>query len=296
MKNIKKITGTISLLLFICVYILQFFFKFTQKESYIIHIIAAVFLGGFLFCFIPNVKQKSYKSTENRKLTIRTIVSIFIILILIPLTLFMGIFILKDRKYYFISLLIILEIMIPFFLTFEDKKPKATEIVLISMLCAIATAGRGAFFMLPQFKPLLAIVIIAGVCFGGESGFLVGAVSGFLSNFFFGQGSWTPWQMFCYGLVGLIAGLLFEKGILKRTKISLCSYGALSTVIIFGGIINIQSFLAWTPQPTWELFISTLLAGLPFDLIHATATVYFLYFLAEPMIEKIERIKLKYGI
>jgi len=296
MKNIKKITGTISLLLFICVYILQFFFKFTQKESYIIHIIAAVLLGGFLFCFIPNVKQKSYKSTENRKLTIRTIVSIFIILILIPLTLFMGIFILKDRKYYFISLLIILEIMIPFFLTFEDKKPKATEIVLISMLCAIATAGRGAFFMLPQFKPLLAIVIIAGVCFGGESGFLVGAVSGFLSNFFFGQGSWTPWQMFCYGLVGLIAGLLFEKGILKRTKISLCSYGALSTVIIFGGIINIQSFLAWTPQPTWELFISTLLAGLPFDLIHATATVYFLYFLAEPMIEKIERIKLKYGI
>lgn len=295
MKNIKKITGTISLLLFICVYILQFFFKFTQKESYIIHIIAAVFLG-FLFCFIPNVKQKSYKSTENRKLTIRTIVSLFIVLILIPATLLIGIFLFKDRKYYFISLLIILEIMIPFFLTFEDKKPKATEIVLISMLCAIATAGRGAFFMLPQFKPLLAIVIIAGVCFGGESGFLVGAVSGFLSNFFFGQGSWTPWQMFCYGLVGLIAGLLFEKGILKRTKISLCSYGALSTVIIFGGIINIQSFLAWTPQPTWELFISNLLAGLPFDLIHATATVYFLYFLAEPMIEKIERIKLKYGI
>ena len=69
---------------------------------------------------------------------------------------------------------------------------------------------------MPQFKPVVALVIIAGVCFGGETGFLVGAVTGFVSNFFFGQGPWTPWQMFALGIVGFIGGILFKKGFLRK--------------------------------------------------------------------------------
>ena len=100
------------------------------------------------------------------------------------------------RLHYAISLLIIICAMIPFFMVFEKRKPQARELIIIATLSAIAVAGRAAFFMLPNFKPVCAIVIIAGVCFGAESGFLVGAVSGFVSNCFFGQGSHTPWQMF----------------------------------------------------------------------------------------------------
>lgn len=70
--------------------------------------------------------------------------------------------------------------MIPFFMVFEKRKPQARELIIIATLSAIAVAGRAAFFMLPNFKPVCAIVIIAGVCFGAESGFLVGAVSGFV--------------------------------------------------------------------------------------------------------------------
>lgn len=97
------------------------------------------------------------------------------------------------------------------FLVFEGRHPKARELVIISVLCAIAVAGRLAFTMLPQFKPVVAIVIISGVAFGGESGFLVGAVSMLVSNLMFGQGPWTPWQMFAAGIIGFIGGILFKK-------------------------------------------------------------------------------------
>ena len=141
------------------------------------------------------------------------------------MTIYIGIYYLGDRKYYFISMLIILETMLPFAMVFEGRKPQARELIIISVLCAIGVAGRAAFFMLPQFKPVVAIVIIAGVTFGGEAGFLVGAVTGFVSNMFFGQGPWTPWQMFAFGIIGFLAGVLFRKGFLRRSTIALCIFG-----------------------------------------------------------------------
>ncbi|MEG1887429.1 MAG: ECF transporter S component, partial [Oscillospiraceae bacterium] len=175
---------------------------------------------------------------NNKKLNKRTILASVMILILIPATIAFGIIFFNDRKYYIISILIIIYTMIPFFMVFESRKPQARELVIISVICAIAIASRVAFFMLPQFKPVIAIVIIAGVAFGAESGFLVGAITGFVSNFFFGQGPWTPWQMFAFGIIGFLAGVLFKKGILTKKKIPLCIFGGLSTLLIFGGIMN----------------------------------------------------------
>ncbi len=181
-------------------------------------------------------------------------------------------------------------------MVFEQRKPKAREIVLISVLCAIAAAGRAAFFMLPQFKPVTAIVIIAGVCLGGETGFLVGAVTGFVSNFFFGQGPWTPWQMFSFGIIGFAAGVLFRKGILRKNRVSLCIFGAASAFFIYGGIMNAASVIIWQTNPTIEMFLSAYLMGIPFDLIHSVSTAFFLWFISESMIYKLERIKVKYGL
>jgi len=233
---------------------------------------------------------------SDRKLTKRTLVATFLILLLIPLTIYVGIFFLGDRKYYFISLLIILETMIPFCMVFESRKPKARELIVISVLCAIAVAGRAAFFMLPQFKPVVALVIIAGVCFGGETGFLVGGVTGFVSNFFFGQGPWTPWQMFAFGIIGFIAGILFKKGFLRKTKASLCIFGFLATFIIYGGIMNPASVIMWQSKINWDMIKSAYIMGIPFDLIHALGAAFFLWFISEPMIDKLERIKIKYGL
>lgn len=230
------------------------------------------------------------------KVNKRTIVASFFILIIIPITIFIGVFYLNDRKYYFISLLIVIYTMIPFFMVFEERKPKARELIIIAVLTAIAVAGRGAFYMLPQFKPVVAIVIISGVCFGGESGFLVGALSGFVSNFFFGQGPWTPWQMFCFGIIGFLAGVLFETGILKKNRIQLCIFGGVTTFFIYGGIINIAALLMFNSKITVKSLISTYMSGIPFDLVHAAATIFFLFVISKPMIEKLDRIKIKYGL
>lgn len=231
-----------------------------------------------------------------RRLSKRTKLSIFLILVLIPCTILFGVFVLEDRKYYFISLLIILYTMLPFFMVFEGRHPKAREVVLLAVMVAIGVAGRGAFFMVPQFKPVVAIVIITGVCLGAESGFLVGALTGFVSNFFFGQGPWTVWQMFCFGIIGFIAGILFEKGLLKKKKIPLCVYGGLATFFIYGGIINIGSVLMATGTLTVKTLMAYYISAIGFDLIHAIATVIFLIILSNSMIEKLERVKIKYGL
>lgn len=230
------------------------------------------------------------------KINKRTLMASFFILIVIPITIFIGVFYLNDRKYYFISLLIVIYTMIPFFMVFEERKPKARELIIIAVLTAIAVAGRGAFYMLPQFKPVVAIVIISGVCFGGESGFLVGALSGFVSNFFFGQGPWTPWQMFCFGIIGFLAGVLFETGFLKKNRLQLCIFGGITTFFIYGGIINIAALLMFNSKITVKALMSTYMSGIPFDLVHAVATIFFLFIISKPMIEKLDRIKIKYGL
>ena len=242
------------------------------------------------------IEFKNEDKTIKNKLSERTIFATVLILIVIPITIAFGVFVLNDRKYYFISMLIILYTMIPFFMIFEKKKPQARELIIISVLAAIAIAGRGAFFMLPQFKPVVAIVIIAGVCFGAESGFLVGSITGFVSNFFFGQGPWTPWQMFSFGIIGFLAGILFKKGMLKKTRLPLCIFGGISTFIIYGVIMNTASLLMFSTKITFNALMTFYKSGIPFDAIHAIATVFFLFILSEPMIEKLDRIKAKYGL
>jgi energy-coupling factor transport system ATP-binding protein len=236
------------------------------------------------------------RAPVKRKLSKRTVAAAAMILLAIPLTIYSGSYFFGDRKYYFISLLIILETMLPFVLVFESRKPQARELVVVAVLVAIAVAGRAAFFVLPQFKPVVALVIIAGVAFGGETGFLVGALTGFVSNFFFGQGPWTPWQMFAFGVTGFLAGILFRKGLLRRGRIPLALFGGLAAVAIYGGIMNPAHVLIFQSQPTREMFLLAYLQGLPFDLVHAAATAAFMLMISQPMLEKLERIKVKYGL
>jgi len=226
----------------------------------------------------------------------RTIMATILVLLTIPLTIYIGILFLDDRRFLFISILIIFQTMLPFALVFEGRKPQAREIVVIAVLIAIAVAGRGAFFMLPQFKPIIALIIIAGVSFGAESGFLVGAMSMFVSNMFFGQGPWTPWQMFAAGIIGFLAGILFRKGLISRSPIPLAIFGGMSAFFIYGGIMSPASVIMWQPSPTREMFIIAISYGIPFNLVLAAATVFFIIIFARPMLEKLDRIKVKYGL
>ena len=215
-------------------------------------------------------------------------------LALVPPTLIFGGIFLEDRKYYFVSLAVLAETMLAFFAFFEWKKPKAREIAVAASLCALGIAGRAAFFMLPQFKPVAAVVIAAGVSLGGGTGFLVGSVTMLASNMIFSQGPWTPWQMFAMGLVGFIAGLL--SGWLRGGKGRLCAFGAVSVLVVYGGIMNLSSALIWSAEPNAGTILSFFVTGFPLDCVHAAATALFLWFGAAPLVERLDRLRVKYGL
>lgn len=223
--------------------------------------------------------------------------AVVMILLLIPLTLFVGVVYIDHKQYYLTAIAVLIECMIPFFMIFEKRRPKARELVIIAVLCAVAVSGRAAFFMLPEFKPILALTIIAGVAFGGETGFLVGAVTMLVSNILFSQGPWTPWQMFAMGIIGFLAGILYRKGWLRRTRISLCIFGAICAIVVYGGIMNPTSVLIWGSESlNLNIIFGYYLTGFPMDCVHAAATAIFLWFISEPMLEKLDRIKVKYGL
>ena len=292
------ILGIVFVILFVLTQCL-FCGRYDNWKNYVAQTISILFIAVAMFNLIPRKKlgkELIQNEKSKRKISKRTKIATLLILFLIPITIFIGIYYLGDKKYYFISLLIILETMIPFAFAFENRKPKARELVIISSLCAIGVAGRTAFFMLPQFKPVAAIVIISGVAFGGETGFLVGAITAFVSNFFFGQGPWTPWQMFSFGIIGFLAGIMFQKGILRKTKTDMCVFGFLVTFVIYGGIMNPASVIMWQSNININMVMLLYVMGMPFDFIHAVSTVFFLFFAAEPMLEKLERIKIKYGL
>ena len=257
---------------------------------------------GLLVAIRPITKKRNediVMDSAGRGFGKRTVVSIVAVLVLIPATIWFGVARLGDKKYFFISLLVLLEAMLPFFVSFEDRRPKVRDIVTLAVMCALAVTGRTAFFMLPNFTPVMAIVIIAGVAFGCEGGFITGAMTMFVSNFIMGQGPWTPWQMFAMGLVGFLAGLFFAGSSVRTrnmTKLGLCIFGALICIVVYGGIMNPASVIMWQPNVNFSMIMASYVTGFPFDLAQATATVIALWLVARPFLEKLDRVRIKFGV
>lgn len=243
---------------------------------------------------VTKIEKSRILRTEDK---LRRIVSAILILIVIPAIMAIGVFVWDDRRYFLVSILILICSMIPFFMVFERRKPKTRELVVIAVMVTIGVVGRAAFYMVPQFKPVAAIVIITGVAFGPEAGFITGALTAFTSNLLFGQGPWTSWQMFAFGIIGFIAGLLFKNEIKTRlSHLCLCIYGMISTLVIYGLLLDTASAFMTASKVTFDMLLATYLSGITFNTIHALATLFFLALFARPMLKKLCRIKIKYGI
>ena len=226
----------------------------------------------------------------------RILLSLPIIMIAIPILIFLGVSVFDDRKYYFISSAIMLLALIPFLSVFENRAIRARELVLIAVLCGMCVVGRLAFFMTAAFKPVTACVIIAGVAVGAECGFAVGAMGSLISNFYFGQGPWTPWQTLSYGIIGFLSGILARSELLKKNKVQLAVFGFFCVMLIYGGIMNPASVIMSQEEINVGKLLYSYATGIPFDLIHASGTSIFLFFLSEPVIKRLDRVVKKYGI
>lgn len=215
-------------------------------------------------------------------------------LLLIPLTIFFGSK-LSGRSYYLTSTLILLEIMLPFFLAFEGRKPQARELVVVAVLCALAVAGR-VVIPIPNFKATYAIIMLSAIAFGPETGFLIGAMTALVSNFFFGQGPHTPWQMMAYGAAGLIVGFAHQEKWLKRKPMHMAFFGAILIVAVIGPILDTCTVFLLQTEITPASAAAQYLAGLPVNISQAIATFLVIRFLGEPLLEKLDRVKVQYGM
>lgn len=218
-----------------------------------------------------------------------------IIIILIPLCIALGVIIFKDRKYNLISMIIAILSCIPIFLTFEKGETSTRRIVIIAVMIAISVAGRVAFTALQGFKPVAAIVIITAIYLGAEAGFLTGSMSAIISNIYFGQGPWTPFQMFSWGMIGFIAGIPFMQKLLLKNRVVLSIYGIFSG-IIFSLIMDIWTTLSIDGIYNMKRYMAAVATSFPFMAIYAISNVVFLMLAVKPFGEKLERIKIKYGI
>lgn len=191
-------------------------------------------------------------------------------------------------------LLIAIISIVPFFIRFETKRQDARELVLISMLAAIAAVSRILFAPLPNFKPMSFVIIVTGMVFGPESGFMVGSVSAVLSNIFFGQGPWTPLQMFAWGLMGLTAGIFRNKAWIK-SRYGILIFGFIWG-FIFGWIMDAWYIIGFIRPLNLMTILGGLAASFYFDLMHAVANVFFLGTLSKSWMRLFQRVKIKYGL
>lgn len=200
-----------------------------------------------------------------------------------------------------LMLLVVTVVLALFFAGYEAGRPALRQIMPTLVLSALAAAGRILFAVVPDFKPVSAIAIIAGATLGRRNGFMVGALAALASNFFFGQGMWSPWQMYAWGMVGYLGGVLASAGVFdnratgKPRMVALVTCG-LASGALYGVIINAYGVLGFVRPFTWPGALAYVAASLPFDVIHGVATAVFLAVLYGPWTRRINRVVRKYGL
>ncbi len=220
-------------------------------------------------------------------------ITLCLLLLLIPAVVVIGALLFREKYYAWISLCVAVISVIPLLYAFERRESSSKELTVLAVLIAISAAGRFIFAWLPGFKPVTAFTVIVAVWLGKEAGFVVGALSAVVSNMYFGQGPWTPFQMFAWGLLGLLAGLLAKP--LRQHRAALCVFGVLAGVL-FSLTMDVWKTL-WADN-TFDLFRygASVVTALPVTAEYALSNVIFLLLLAKPIGEKLTRIRRKYGL
>ncbi|MGK2939105.1 MAG: DUF6580 family putative transport protein [Solirubrobacteraceae bacterium] len=177
---------------------------------------------------------------------------------------------------------------------YERTKPPAKVIALVATLAALAAIGRIAFAPLPNIKPTTDIVLIAGYVLGGAPGFVVGALTALVSNLFFGQGPFTPWQMASWGLVGLFGALLarlFGRDLGRVELAAACGAAGLG----FGLIMDVHMWILYSGHTLTELWV-VLGRGVPFNVAHAVGNVVFCLTFGPLLVRSLQRFRERFEV
>ena len=218
----------------------------------------------------------------------RRVLKILIPFVFIPAAVLAGAVISGGQWYVYATLAVAVLSTVLFICGFEKKKTGSRRIVAVCVMVALSVVGR----FIPILKPVAALTAITGMYLGGEAGFLCGALSALISNFYFGHGPWTPFQMLAWGLIGLFAGIIGKA--LIKSRAALYVYGAVSGVF-FSLMMDVWTVL-WTGAFDPSLYLSAIVAAIPHTVMYAVSNVLFLILCAKPLGDKLTRLKIRYGV
>jgi energy-coupling factor transport system substrate-specific component len=169
-----------------------------------------------------------------------------------------------------LSLLLVAAALIALGVAWLESGPdSAKELALIATLGGAAAAGRVLFAAIPGVQPVTVIAVCAGAALGLRAGIAVGGTAALVSNFFLGQGVWTPWQMLAWGACGATGA--FASSLVRRRFVlaALCFVLGMA----FSSFMDVWNWLAFYDQHTWETFVAVQARGFPFDVAHAIGNV-----------------------
>lgn len=230
----------------------------------------------------------------NGKKKLKKVICAAIIFVLIPVALVLGVTLFNDRNYMLVSAFVALLSCVPFFVSFEMNENTGRELVIIAVMCAISVVGRLIFAPVPGFKPVTAVVVIAGALLGAEAGFITGSMTALCSNVFFGQGPWTPFQMFAWGIIGFISGLIFFRR--KKKRLVFVIIAGMLFGVLFSLLMDIWTAVSVSGEFVIKKYAACVVAAVPVTIEYAVSNAVFLAVLFKPFEKKLERIKLKYGV
>lgn len=213
---------------------------------------------------------------------------------LVLIALFSYTVLVTEKNYVLLSFVLLTLVLLLFISRFENRRVSSKEMVFLAVLIAVASASRLPFVLIPNVQPVTFFVIICGIAFGAESGFLVGASIALISNLVLGQGTWTPWQMLAWGLIGFTAGVL-RKTPFMRKKVFLITFGVVSA-FLYGWLLNLHYTLIYVRPLTWQAIWTANLASATFDVMHALGNAFFLALFTTAFLKIIRRFQLKYGL
>jgi energy-coupling factor transport system substrate-specific component len=172
-----------------------------------------------------------------------------------------------------IFLVLIIGIILAFFRIFEKSKPSVEHLVLVAILIAIAVMGTLPTAAVPGLQAASFIIIMTGIVFGKETGFITGVLTPLVMSLFLGLGYWTVLQMIAWGLMGLTAGILRSK--LEKNRYSRAIFG-FGWGFFYGWITNIY-MLPFLSSITVASVLGVYAASFPFDLVHAVTNAVLLF-------------------
>ncbi|MEI5995405.1 ECF transporter S component [Candidatus Enterococcus mansonii] len=206
-----------------------------------------------------------------------------------------GVLLFQASEYQIVSMLLVLGACFPMYYRYEKKQMNIKELVLIAVLTSIAVLGRFLFYMIPAITPMTAIIIISGICLGSEVGFLVGSLSAITSNMLFGQGPWTPFQMFSWGIIGCVAGLPWLQQLFQKSYWFLACYGIIAG-FFFSFFMDLWTVFSIDRFFSWQRYLALLLSAVPYTISYCFSNAFFSCVLFRSIQTKLQRILIKYDI